>query len=82
MTRRIACLAALAALLSACGGSEQRESAASHRHAPRATPIIEKVRGNPTPLPEITPSGKAEPKITVPKGEPPSKLVIRDLKRR
>jgi len=80
MTRRIACLAALATLLSACGGSEQRESAATTA-TPTATPIIEKVRGNPTPLPEITPSGKAEPKITVPKGEPPSKLMIRDLKR-
>jgi len=78
MTLRIACLAALVALLSACGGSEQRESPAA---TPTATPIIEKVRGNPTPLPEVTPSGKDEPKIAVPVGDPPSKLVIRDLKR-
>src|SRR4051812_17467381 len=79
MTHRIACLIALAALLPACGGSQnQRESAAG---TPTATPVIEKVTGDPTPLPEITPSGKDEPNITVPKGDPPGKLVIRDIER-
>ena len=46
-----------------------------------STPIVEKVRGTPDPLPVITPSGKDEPEIEVPKGDPPSKLVIRDLER-
>jgi peptidylprolyl isomerase len=80
MTPRIVCLAALVALLAACGGSEKRESAAASPTA-TPTPIIEKVRGNPTPLPEVTPSGKDEPKIEVPKGDPPAKLVVRDLQR-
>ena len=43
------------------------------------TPIIEKVTGDPTPMPEITPSGKDEPEIAVRQGEPPAKLVVRDL---
>jgi peptidylprolyl isomerase len=79
MTHRIACLAALVALLAACGGSEKRQSASTPTATP--TPIIEKVRGNPTPMPEVTPSGKDEPDIKVPKGDPPAKLVIRDLQR-
>jgi peptidylprolyl isomerase len=81
MTHRIACLIALAAVVAACGGSgDKRESAAATPTA-TPTPIIEKVRGTPTPLPEVTPSGKQEPEIEVPKGEPPSKLVIRDIDR-
>jgi peptidylprolyl isomerase len=81
MTHRIACLIAVAAVLSACGGSKnQRESAAATPTA-TPTPIVEKVRGNPTPMPEVTASGNDEPKITVPNGDPPSKLVVRDLDR-
>jgi peptidylprolyl isomerase len=81
MTHRIACLIALAALLSACGGSDDKRESAAATASATPTPIVEKVRGNPTPLPEVTPSGKDEPKITVPKGEPPSKLVVRDIER-
>jgi peptidylprolyl isomerase len=81
MTHRIACLITVAALLSACGGSDAKRDSAATTPTATPTPIIEKVRGKPTPMPEVTPSGKDEPKITVPKGDPPSKLVIRDLDR-
>jgi peptidylprolyl isomerase len=86
MPHRILCLLALAPLLAACGGSKNEPTAAATATAspspsPTATPtpIIEKVRGTPTPLPEVTPSGKREPKIAAKKGEPPAGLVIRDL---
>ena len=80
MPRRFLCLLALAPALAACGGSaKQPTPAATVTPSPTATAIIEKVRGTPTPLPEITPSGKREPKISVPKGEPPTRLVVRDL---
>jgi peptidylprolyl isomerase len=83
MSRPLVSLLALAALLSACGGSDK--PSAARTAAPTAsatpTPIIEKVRGTPTPLPEVTPSGKSEPKIPAPKGEPPTRLVVRDLER-
>ena len=83
MTHRIACLIAVAAVLSACGGSDDKRESAAATATPTATPtpIIEKVRGNPTPMPEITPSGKDEPEIKVPTGEPPAKLTIKDLDR-
>jgi len=50
----------------------------SHRSAAQYWGWAQK---SPPPLPEVTPSGKDEPKIAVPVGDPPSKLVIRDLKR-
>jgi len=61
MTHRIACLIAVAAVLSACGGSDDKRESAAATATPTATPtpIIEKVRGNPTPMPEITPSGNS-----------------------
>jgi peptidylprolyl isomerase len=82
---RLPCLAAFAAsalLLVGCGGSKEPAAATATATAEATatpTPIIEKVRGTPTPMPEITPSGKDEPKMPVRPGEPPAKLVVRDL---
>jgi peptidylprolyl isomerase len=73
MPRRLALLFVLA--LAACGG----ESASPPEPTP--TPFIEKVTGEATPLPEVTPSGKREPKVSVPEGDPPAELVVRDLER-
>jgi peptidylprolyl isomerase len=87
MTYRLTFLTALAALsflLVACGDSKRPAASVPTATAtPEATatspPVIEKVRANPTPMPEITPSGKDEPEIPVREGEPPAKLVVRDL---
>jgi peptidylprolyl isomerase len=87
MKLRLTCLAATSALLlAACGGdgSERAAStptatATATEAAATPTPVIEKVTGDPTPMPEVTPSGKSEPKIDKRQGEPPAKLVVRDL---
>jgi peptidylprolyl isomerase len=61
-----------------CGGDSDTTAAPP---AATPTPIIEKVEGSPTPLPEVTPSGKKEPRIRARSGEPPTELVVRDLER-
>ena len=85
MTFRLTTLAALVALvLAGCGDSKPAadttpaETATAEATA-TPTPIIEKVTGDPTPMPEVTPSGKDEPEISVRQGDPPTKLVVRDL---
>ena len=85
MTFRLTTLAALTALvLAGCGDSKPAadttptETATAEATA-TPTPIIEKVTGDPTPMPEVTPSGKDEPEISVRQGDPPAKLVVRDL---
>jgi peptidylprolyl isomerase len=80
MPRRFICLLALAPLLAACGGAEKPPTAAATPSA-TPTPIIEKVRDTTTPPPVVTPSGRAEPRVQVPKGAPPARLVVRDLDR-
>ena len=85
MTSRLTTLAALAALvLAGCGAAKpaadtKPTETATVEATATPTPIIEKVTGDPTPMPEITPSGKDEPEIAVRQGEPPAKLVVRDL---
>ena len=80
MTYRLLCVVALVAVLAGCGDAEQPTTPAATTEATATpTPIIEKVTGDPTPMPEITPSGKDEPEIPVRQGEPPAKLVVRDL---
>ena len=87
MTFRLTTLVALVALvLAGCGDSKPAadttptETATVEATATATpTPIIEKVTGDPTAMPEVTPSGKDEPEIAVRQGEPPAKLVIRDL---
>jgi peptidylprolyl isomerase len=84
------CAAVLSLGLSvaACGDSSDGDRAAATPSATPTTstdasgtpaPIIEKVTGEPTPLPEVTPSGRREPAIEVPKGDPPKDLVVKDL---
>jgi peptidylprolyl isomerase len=70
-------LLCLAFAVAACGGTQERAA------APTATPTpyIEKVTGDPTPLPEVTPSGKRQPHIEARTGKPPARLVVRDLQR-
>ena len=85
MTFRLTTLAALVALvLAGCGDSKPAADTTSTEKAAveataTPTPIIEKVTGDPTPMPEVTPSGKDEPEISVRQGDPPAKLVVRDL---
>lgn len=69
----------LSLLLAACGGSDKPKVAAQSSPSATPTPIIEKVRGNPTPFPAVTPSGRKEPTIRGSRGTPPAKLVVRDL---
>ncbi len=71
----------IALALVACGGSDERDTGAQPTATATPTPIIEKVDGSPTPLPEVTPSGKKEPRTRARAGEPPAELVVRDLKR-
>jgi peptidylprolyl isomerase len=87
MKLRLSCVAALSALLlAACGdskepaGSSPTATATAPAEATATpTPFIEKVTGDPTPMPEVTPSGKDEPTATKPEGEAPTQLVVRDL---
>jgi peptidylprolyl isomerase len=85
MTLRLTCLAALTALLLAgCGDAKNTADTtpadtATATATATPTPVIEKVTGDPTPTPEVTPSGKSEPDIQKRQGEPPAKLVVRDL---
>jgi peptidylprolyl isomerase len=82
MNLRLTCLAALTALLLAgCGDAKKTvdTAAADATVTATPTPIIEKVTGDPTPMPEVTPSGKSEPDIQKRQGEPPTKLVVHEL---
>lgn len=83
MTHRLTVLAAFAVLLAGCGDSKPAADTTPTEAAAEATatptPIIEKVTGDPTPMPEVTPSGKSEPDIAKRQGQPPAKLVVRDL---
>src|SRR4051794_13713988 len=84
MFRRTLPILAASLMLASCGASNQNHegtSAATPTATATATPIIEKVRGKPTPLPEVTPSGKQEPTIRPRAAKPPTKLVVRDLER-
>lgn len=86
MKLRLTCAAALSALLlAACGDSKEPAASTPAASAPAEatatpTPYIEKVTGDPTPMPEVTPSGKDEPKVTKPGSDKaPTELVVRDL---
>ncbi|MDA0184588.1 FKBP-type peptidyl-prolyl cis-trans isomerase [Solirubrobacter phytolaccae] len=85
MNFRLTCLAALSALvLAACGDSKEPAAStpaatATTEATATPTPFIEKVTGDPTPMPEVTPSGKDEPKVTKPEGKAPTEVVSRDL---
>src|SRR4051794_32459784 len=83
MPRRAFFILILSLTLAACGdsSSDAPEGAASATPAETPTPIIEKVRGTPTPLPQVTPSGMEEPAIRGRTGKPPAQLVTRDIKR-
>ena len=80
MTHRLTVLVAFAVLLAGCGDTRPAadttptEPAAAEATA-TPTPFIEKVTGDPTPMPEVTPSGKSEPDIAKRQGQPPAKLV-------
>jgi FKBP-type peptidyl-prolyl cis-trans isomerase len=84
MNLRLTCLAALSALLlAACGDSKEPTASAPTATATAEatatpTPYIEKVTGDPTPMPEVTPSGKDEPKVSKPSGKA-NELITRDL---
>ncbi len=71
----------IALALVACGGSDERDTPTAAQPTATPTPIIEKVDGSPTPLPEVTPSGRKEPRLRARASEPPADLVVRDLKR-
>jgi peptidylprolyl isomerase len=84
MPHRLICLLALAPLLAACGDAEKPRAAASMPSATAtatATAIIEKVGDTTVAPPVVTPSGKDEPTVQVPKGQEPTLLVVRDLER-
>jgi peptidylprolyl isomerase len=74
-------LIAVALLFAACGDSKpaSKTAAATPTATATATPYIEKVTGNPTPYPEVPPSGRKEPEIKGRAGGPPAKLVVRDI---
>ena len=61
-----------AVVLAGCGDSRPSRGHDGDRRTAAVTatptPIIEKVTGDPTPMPEITPSGKDEPEIVGPPG--------------
>ena len=74
-------LIAVALVFAACGDSKPASdtAAATPTATATATPFIEKVTGDPTPFPEVPPSDRKEPKLEAGKGDPPAKLVVRDL---
>jgi peptidylprolyl isomerase len=77
MRTRLLILPALALALAACGGSKKNDEAAA-TSTPAAT---ESATASATATPASTPaaSGK-KPVVHVPKGKPPTKLVVKDLK--
>jgi peptidylprolyl isomerase len=81
MPRRLICLLALVPLLAACGGAEKPPATVASTPNATSTPIIEKVGDTTATAPVVTPSGKDEPTVQLPKGEEPTRLVVRDLER-
>ncbi len=70
MPRLLALVLLLGALAAAgCGSDEESQQPASTR-----TPT-------PTATPTATPKPAAKPKVRVPKGKPPTRLVVRDLRK-
>jgi peptidylprolyl isomerase len=77
--RRAALISLLPVLLAAgCGGGGKDKSTASTAGAPTAT-ATQPATGTAPPQPSGTAQPSSKPKVTVPSGKPPTKLVIKDI---